>query len=154
MMIGSRRYRWAHLARRFVGSCSNRAPSTAEEARVREMLSDAEWSMWVEMEGRDRRHALTVLARFDASGPPAPGPVRVAVLLHDAGKSESRLGVVLRVVATLVGPRGSRFRAYHDHERIGAARARALGLDEEVLAVLERRADAAVLARLDAADDV
>ena len=31
---------------------------------------------------------------------------------------------------------------------------RALGLDEEVLAVLERRADAAVLARLDAADDV
>ena len=153
-MVAHRRSRWAHLGRRFVGSLSNRAPSAAEEAGVRGMLSDPEWSMWVDMDGRDRRHALSVLGRFDAAGPPASRAVRAAVLLHDAGKSASRLGVLLRVVATLVGPRGDRFRAYHDHERIGARRARALGVDEDVLEVLERRADPAVLSRLDAADDV
>ncbi len=110
--------------------------------------------MWVDMSGRDRRHAILVLRRFDASGPPASRAVRAAVLLHDAGKSVSDLGLFLRVVATVVGPHGARFRSYHEHERIGAMRARVLGVEEAVLEVMERRAHPSVLERLDAADDV
>ena len=41
-------------------------------------------------------------------------------LLHDVGKVRCGLGTWGRVAATLVGPVTPRFRAYHDHEPIGA----------------------------------
>lgn len=41
-------------------------------------------------------------------------------LLHDIGKLDAGLGTMARVVATIVGPRTSRLRRYHDHEQIGA----------------------------------
>lgn len=147
------RAEWLHLIRRFLRSIRNHGPSVRDEAEVRALLTSPEWWMWSEMPGRDRRHSLEVLRRFDRGGA-APRGVRAAVLLHDAGKNASGLGLWMRVVATLVGPRGGRFRTYHDHEAIGAHRARGLGVDEDVLSVLERRADTGVLARLDAADDL
>jgi hypothetical protein len=58
------------------------------------------------------------------------------------------------VIATLVGPRGRRFTAYHDHEAIGARQARDLGVDDGVLAVLEGRAEEGILRRLRAADEM
>ena len=50
-------------------------------------------------------------------------------LLHDVGKFEADLGTFARVAATIVGPRGRRFRMYHDHEAIGARLAEAAGAD-------------------------
>ena len=73
-------------------------------------------------------------------------------LLHDCGKVESGLGTFGRVLATVVGPRTDRFRAYHDHEAIGAALAAAAGADPVTTALIEGRGPAA--ADLLAADDV
>ena len=68
----------------------------------------------------DQRHSIAVLRRFLSLRPSATRPEMRAALLHDIGKLQSNLGVLGRVVATLIGPRGERFTAYHDHERIGS----------------------------------
>jgi hypothetical protein len=73
-------------------------------------------------------------------------------LLHDCGKVEAGLGTVGRVVATVAGPRSSRFRAYHDHEAIGARLAQAAGSDPATVALIEGQGPA--VADLLAADDV
>ena len=64
---------------------------------------------------------LRVHARFVALWPSATRGEQAAALLHDVGKVVSGLGWTMRVLATVVGPRGARFGAYHDHERLGAA---------------------------------
>ncbi len=68
----------------------------------------------------DQRHSVAVLHRFLKLCPGATRPELRAALLHDIGKIESNLGVLGRVLATLVGRRGARFTAYHDHEKIGS----------------------------------
>ena len=116
-MIG----RPAHLLRRLVTSLSRREPRPGDIEGVRAVLSSAEFDLWSTMRGEDRRHSIEVLHRFDRRAAGAPREVRAGVLLHDIGKVECGLGVMGRVLATLVGPRGTRFAAYHDHERLGAA---------------------------------
>jgi len=51
--------------------------------------------------------------------PPAKRTEQAAALLHDIGKTVSDLGWLMRIIATLVGPRGVRFAMYHDHENLG-----------------------------------
>ena len=68
----------------------------------------------------DQRHSIAVLRRFLSLRPSATRPEMRAALLHDIGKLQSNLGVLGRVVATLIGRRGERFTAYHDHENIGS----------------------------------
>ena len=48
-----------------------------------------------------------------------------------------------RVAATVVGPRGRRFRLYHDHEAIGARLAEAAGADSVTVALIEGHGPAA-----------
>ena len=40
--------------------------------------------------------------------------------MHDIGKIQANLGILGRVIATLVGRRGERFTTYHYHEKIGS----------------------------------
>jgi len=68
----------------------------------------------------DQRHSIAVWRRFFNLRPGATQPELRAALLHDIGKIQSNLGVLGRVVATLLGRRGERFTAYHDHEKIGS----------------------------------
>lgn len=110
----------AHLVRRAVGSLRNTPPGGAGTATAESVLNPAEFALWSTMDGRDRTHSLQVLSRLDRLAPGVPVEARAAALLHDVGKNESGLGWVLRVLATVVGPRGSRFAAYHRHEEIGA----------------------------------
>ena len=110
----------AHLVRRALGSFSNAAPTSSERAIAVDVLSEGEMLLWDGMDGRDRRHSLQVLARFDALCPGATRDERAAALLHDVGKSRSGLGWTMRIVATMVGPHGARFATYHSHEWIGA----------------------------------
>ncbi|MFM8003316.1 MAG: HD domain-containing protein, partial [Actinomycetota bacterium] len=79
----------------------------------------------------DKRHSLKVLARFSALLPQASVAERRAVLLHDVGKLHSDLGILMRVAATIIGPRNARLAAYHDHERIGATMLREIGSEEQ-----------------------
>ena len=57
--------------------------------------------------------------------------------MHDIGKIEADLGVFGRVVATIVGPRGEKFRRYHEHELIGLRLCRTAGSTAETLRVLD-----------------
>ena len=81
------------------------------------------------MSNQDRRHSALVGQRFAELDPSAPRELVAGALLHDVGKIECGLGTFSRVVATLVGPRGRRYAAYHDHEEIGARMAAAAGSD-------------------------
>ncbi|MFM8793711.1 MAG: hypothetical protein ACKOFF_02275 [Acidimicrobiales bacterium] len=113
-----------HLARRAVGSISNRPPDVSSLGTVASLLNEAEFALWQSMPGRDQRHSLVVLDRFDKILPGADETERAAALLHDVGKTVSSLGWAMRVVATVAGSVGRRrvrrFREYHEHETIGA----------------------------------
>ncbi len=117
------------------------------------MLTDAEYALWSGMQGRDQRHSLEVLMRFDELLPDASRTQRAAALLHDVGKTASGLGWTMRVVATLVGPRGHRFALYHDHERIGAEMLRTVS-DPETVGLVSGHGDEAVVRLLREADDI
>jgi hypothetical protein len=109
-----------HLIKRAFGSFSQSPPNPIEIAKAQDVLNQAEFKTWTEMQNRDRRHSIAVLDRFDELAPTALQTERAAALLHDVGKIVSGLGFIARVVATLVGPRGKRFTDYHNHEALGA----------------------------------
>lgn len=118
MSLGS-----VHLAKRFFGALSPAGPKEADEAWVRDVLSEAELALWRRMSGPDRRHAVGV-ARVVARTHP-DRPVLAAALLHDVGKVESGLSTLERVPVTLARPwrdrTPERWRRYYDHPRLGAA---------------------------------
>ncbi len=109
-----------HLVSRFLGAISGASPSPEDLAEVESLLLDSEFRLWQKLPAMDQRHSIAVLRRFTILRPGASRPELRAALLHDIGKIQSNLGVVGRVVATLVGRRGERFMAYHDHEIIGS----------------------------------
>lgn len=118
-----------HLAARFFTSLSSAPASEEDEAWVASQLLPAEHALWVQLSNQDRRHCALVGRRFVDARPDATRAEIAGAILHDVGKIECQLGTFGRVVATLVGPRTARFRAYHDHEAIGAEMARAAGSD-------------------------
>lgn len=141
-----------HLVRRFAGSLSRRSPSAADEAWAQASLTDAERRLWRRMANADRRHAIEVTRRFVARRPAATRDELAGALLHDVGKVEAGLGTFGRVLATVVGPRTSRFRTYHDHEAIGAVWLDAAGSSPATVDLVRRRGLAAP--DLAAADDL
>jgi hypothetical protein len=141
-----------HLGRRFATSVSPRPPSADDEAWAERWLLEAEVDLWRRMPNPDRRHAIEVARRFFALRPDATRAEMAGALLHDVGKLDSGLGTFARVAATLIGPRTARFRAYHDHEAIGAGLAEEAGSDAVTVALIERSGPAAPDLR--AADDV
>ena len=120
-----------HLAKRFFGSLRPGGPPAGEVAWVRAQLLPGEWGLWSAMPGPDRRHSVAVARRVgDALGDRATKPVLAAALLHDVGKSASRLRTPSRVVATVTAGVVGRERAsgwdsaigrYLRHDEHGAA---------------------------------
>lgn len=108
-----------HLVKRAVTSFSNDPLSGADVARVERLLLLPEFELWWTMQPRDQRHSLQVYERFMRFYPPAKRTEQAAALLHDVGKTVSNLGWLMRIVATVVGPRGLSFSLYHDHENLG-----------------------------------
>ena len=118
-----------HLVARFVTSLSPTPPPAEHEAWVDEHLLPGERAVWVQLNNQDRRHSALVAQRFIVERPAASRVEIAGAILHDVGKIECRLGTFGRVIATIVGPRTTRFAAYHDHEAIGAQMATAAGSD-------------------------
>lgn len=147
----------SHLVRRAVGSLDNSEPDGESLVAVVEILSGAELALWRTMPGRDQRHSIVVLRRFDDLLPAATTPERAAALLHDVGKTASSLGWFMRIVATLTGPVGGRrvrrFREYHDHEAIGARLLVGVS-DARTVALVAGEATDAAAEALRHADDV
>ena len=139
-----------HLVARFFGSLSGAPPVPSEETWAQSQLLDAEWGLWEQMSNQDRRHSAKVARRFVAARPEATRAEIAGALLHDVGKLECGLGTWGRVVATVVGRRTERFRAYHDHERIGAEMAAAVGSDPATVELIAEEGPAyATLERCD-----
>lgn len=122
-----------HLAARFVTSLPARAPSVEDEVWVDQHLLAAERRLWTRFSNPDRRHSVAVARRFLARRPDASRAEIAGALLHDIGKLDCGLGTFGRVVATVVGPRTPRFRAYHEHEARGAALVAAVGSPPETI---------------------
>ena len=116
-----------HLAARFVTSLPPTPPSVADEVWVDRHLLAGERELWVQLSNQDRRHSAAVARRFAAARPDATRAEIAGAILHDVGKIECGLGTFGRVLCTLIGPRTRAFRAYHDHEEIGAEMARRAG---------------------------
>jgi hypothetical protein len=131
-----------HLAARFVGSLSSKPPEPAEEAWALDHLLPGERQLWRRMSNQDRRHSAKVARRFVAARPEATRAEIAGALLHDVGKIECGLGTFGRVAASLVGGRTERFRAYQDHERIGAELAAAAGSDPATIDLIDERGPA------------
>jgi len=134
----------AHLSARFFTLLSSTPPSDETEAWVAERLLPGEQRLWAQMSNQDRRHSALVGQRFAQLDPAAPRALVAGALLHDVGKIECGLGTFGRVAATVVGPHGRRFRAYHDHEEIGAAMAEAAGSDPATVELIAGRGPAFV----------
>ena len=125
-----------HLAARFFTSLSSAPPSAETEAWVAGHLLPGEQALWDQMSNQDRRHSALVGQRFAELDPGASRELVAGALLHDVGKIECGLGTFGRVVATIVGPHGKRFTAYHDHEEIGAELAAAVGSDPATIELI------------------
>lgn len=139
-----------HLVIRFFRSLSSAPPSVNGELWADDHLLPNERLLWTQMSNQDRRHSIAVARRFVESRPDATRAEVAGALLHDVGKIECRLGTVARVVATLVGPRTTRFRSYHDHEAIGARLVAEAGSDLATADLVAERGPA--YAQLKAAD--
>jgi hypothetical protein len=126
-----------HLIRRFVTSLSRRMPPAIDVAWVNEKLLENEYKLWKRMKSYDQRHSIEVARRFTEMHPAFTRDHVAAALLHDIGKAESDLGVLGRVIATVVGPVGTRFRLYHDHESIGLNLCREAASSDETLRLLD-----------------
>jgi hypothetical protein len=112
-------------------------PADIDNAWVNAMLRESEYELWKRMKAYDLRHSIEVARRFAMIYPTFNRDQVAAALLHDIGKVESELGVLGRVVATVVGPVGARFRLYHDHESIGLDLCRSAGSSDETLRLLD-----------------
>jgi hypothetical protein len=120
-----------HLAKRFFGALGRAPIGESQIELVQTTLLDSEFSLWSAMMPIDKKHSIKVMSRFMQIYPQATATQVRASLLHDVGKLESNLSVFERVLATIVGERGSRFAKYHAHEKIGAQMLRQAGSDEE-----------------------
>jgi hypothetical protein len=119
-----------HLVKRFVISLDRRDLSEFDIDSARAVLAPREFELWSQMSLPDKKHSLTVHSRFLDLMPNAEIAAVRASLLHDVGKTKSNLGVLSRVIATILGSRGKRFSQYHDHEAIGAQMLREIGSEE------------------------
>lgn len=135
--------RIAHLASRFSRSLSSTEPSPTDTSWAHDHLLAGERDLWDRMRVEDRRHSIEVARDFVDRRPTADREEIAGALLHDVGKIDSDLGTMTRVVATIVGPRGDRFRSYHDHESIGADLARRAGSGDVTIALIRGEGPAA-----------
>jgi hypothetical protein len=142
-----------HLLKRAVSSLLQTPPNPQDIAVVSQVLNTAEFVVWSDMQNRDQRHSIVVLRRFDVMAITAVTAERAAALLHDVGKNISNLGFSSRVIATVVGSRGQRFIAYHDHERLGAELLRSIS-DPRTVELVGGLVDDEISLLLKAADDI
>lgn len=114
---------FGHLAARFFDYLGARPLTESDRQTVRSFLSDAEARIFFEQSPRDQTHGFEAALVVLASGRESDGIIKSA-LLHDVGKRSAGLGVVGRVIASLLIKAGlpltRRMRDYRDHGEIGA----------------------------------
>lgn len=145
---------FSHLVRRFITSWSRKDVTADELNMVHSTLTASEMNLWDQFCIADRRHSVQVAQRFNALLPSASREILAGVLLHDIGKIHSNLSTVMRVIATVIGPRTKRFARYHEHKEIGITMLRHAGSHPDVIAVLNHTCSAEVVAAFRLADNI
>lgn len=144
----------AHLIKRFFSSWSRKDVTEDELNMVQSTLTASEFNLWNQFGIADRRHSVEVAQRFAVLLPEASPEHRAGVLLHDIGKIQSNLSTLMRVIATVVGPRTKRFSLYHQHEEIGITMLRHAGSHADVISVLNQTCNAEVATAFRSADNI
>ncbi len=120
---------WTHLASRFFGAIRARDLEPDQRAWLRELLSESEFSVFMEQPMIDRRHGHESASAMSAHT--NDHDLLRAAALHDIGKRHARLGVIARALASvcikLRLPLTARFRAYRDHPGVGGRELAAIG---------------------------
>ena len=142
-----------HLVRRTWLSLVDRRVLPEDRELARSVLTDKERELWERMSHVDQRHSVRVLRRFAVRLTDARRDERAAVLLHDVGKSESKLGTFRRILATAGVDRSSRARSYRRHEDLGREMLSNAGVDSVVIQNLQGEARQQFVAAFTAADD-
>lgn len=142
-----------HLAKRAWTSFDNRPIPFQHVERAERILNPQEFELWWKMEPRDQAHSIVVLERFMQIIPYAKRDEQAAALLHDIGKTCAPLGWSMRIIATIVGPRGAAFRKYHDHEALGLQLLSTIS-SERTLALLSGNAEELYVDALRSADNI
>ncbi|MCI0679110.1 MAG: hypothetical protein L0Z63_08750 [Actinobacteria bacterium] len=110
-----------HLAHRFFEVLRAKPLDAEEEALAKSWLDDGLWALFTGQQTADQRHGFHAGAKLRNVGRP---DLAVAAMLHDVGKTASRLGVIGRSVATVLmtlrAPMSPRMRMYRDHGELGA----------------------------------
>ena len=143
-----------HLVKRFVYSWSRKDVTEDELNMVRSTLTASEFNLWNQFSKADRCHSVEVAQRFAVLLAGASREHLAGVLLHDIGKIQSNLSTLMRVCATVVGPRTKRFTQYHQHEEIGITMLRHAGSHADVIAVLNQTCNAEVAVAFRLADNI
>ncbi|MEX1126837.1 MAG: HDIG domain-containing metalloprotein [Acidimicrobiia bacterium] len=122
----------SHLTRRFFDVLWARPLIESEQAAVGSWLNDGERSIFFAQSTVDQRHGYAAALTMIASGADDRIAIRAA-LLHDVGKRHSRLGVIGRVIASLLilcrVPLHGRLLAYREHGEIAARELELIGAE-------------------------
>jgi hypothetical protein len=108
----------SHLIKRFFGYLVAQPLTVEERAEVAGLLPTALATLFFRMQPQDQRHSYDVYLRSGGA------QLTQAALLHDVGKSVSKIGPISRSLATFSQAVNLRvhgdWRLYLDHGRIGA----------------------------------
>ncbi len=135
--------RAGHLVTRFTSSLRPRPLVAADLDFVQRTLTPAELSVWERLGPADRAESVaTGRAAEAALGPDPEARWIAAALLHDVGKTETRLGPFGRSAATVIAAVGGHERVrrwpnpvgrYVDHDELGAQLLQAAGARPEAV---------------------
>lgn len=122
----------SHLTRRFFDVLLARPLLDSEQQAVKGWLTERENSLFLAQPAADQRHGYTAAQTVVAAGVQDRVLIRTA-LLHDIGKRHARLGVIGRVIASLMIlfriPIRGRWAAYRNHGEVAARELEAIGSD-------------------------
>ena len=122
----------SHLSRRFFDVLLARPLLDSEQGAVNSWLNGPEQSLFFAQSNVDQRHGYTAGLTVVAAGVTDTTVIRAA-LLHDVGKRHAHLGVIGRVVASLLillrVPLRGRLLAYRDHGQVAAGELRGIGAE-------------------------
>lgn len=143
-----------HLVKRFFGSLSTAPLDDADQAWVRDVLSAPEFELWCAQAAVDRRHSCDIARRFVVLRPQATGDEIAGALLHDIGKIDAGLGILARVIATVLPLPTARFTAYRQHHERGAQMLEEIACSQTTIALVATRPESEALRALRQADNI
>jgi len=143
-----------HLVKRFFGSLTASALDDREQAWVRNVLSIEEYDLWSTQANVDQRHSCDIARRFVEIRPHASRDEIAGVLLHDIGKIDAGLGILARIVATVLPLPTLRFSAYRHHQERGAQMLKTIACNDVTVALVAGCPDSDALRALRQADNI